>query len=139
MKRLLSLALFLLLFAVVTLQGASCAIEKPMTGEWISSSNIGELRFTVNPAGIEVTKIILSIPVTISDEGSTLNDNLKLTCEPALAWSITSRGKFTIENSYWGDFKILVKGSFDKTGTHASGTWIIISDDDGTTYQSGIW
>lgn len=141
MKRLLSLALFLLLFAVVTLQGASCAIEKPTPGEWISSSHIGEFRFTVNPARTQITKYVLLIPITIVDGIDTSNDIGKFTSEVPESldlWPITRRGKFTI-NSSGNGFDIVVKGSFDKTGTHASGTWKIISDDDGTTYQSGTW
>lgn len=106
----------------------------PTPGEWIASIDIGELRFTVNPAGTGIAKIFLHIPGEFKCGISTVT-NSRLTFEKPSLWPITG-GQFTVEASgrYWD---IVIKGSFDETGTHASGTWEISAG--GTTCQSGIW
>ena len=103
----------------------------PTPGEWIASIDIGELRFTVNPAGTGIAKIFLHIPAEFKCGISTAT-NSRLTFEKPSLWPITG-GQFTVD-AYVRPWDIVIRGEFDETGTQASGTWEIT----GTTC-SGTW
>ena len=55
-------------------------------------------------------------------------------------WPITG-SQFTVDLDvriqYGPDWDLVIEGSFDETGTHASGTWEVSVE--GTTCQAGTW
>lgn len=94
--------------------------ETPIPGEWTSSTEFGELEFTVNPNSTGIAEVSFNF-VNFECDGSQASGGVSVE-NPSL-WSIND-GQFTIEVSIMvGD--VVIDGEFDETGNHASGTWEI--------------
>lgn len=106
-------------------------VAPPKSGEWSASTEFGELMFTVNPGGTGITKISFHFsefkcgPVTLSGAVSVENPSL---------WAITD-GQFTAKVDLMPP-EIIIRGEFNETGRHASGTWEVHS---AGTICSGTW
>jgi parallel beta-helix repeat protein len=104
----------------------------PMPGEWRGSAEFGEFVFTVNNNSTGISKISYHFsnwtcgPITRSG-------GVSFSHTPH--WPITS-GQFTIETDLGGTLPMTIRGKFDETGTHASGTWEAVSSE---VTCSGAW
>ena len=111
----------------------------PTNGEWIALTGCSEFTFTftVSPDSTGIPEYSMDF-TEFKCGGVQISGGWDATVEPML--SITG-GQFTIEtveyNKYGPDWDIVIQGSFDETGTHASGTWKISAE--GTTCQTGTW
>jgi len=85
--------------------------------EWTGSAGFGELSFVVDSTGTRITEITYKW--------------IEFSCGPAIRngtitytgmWPITNN-QFTIEGTIDPNFEMTLRGSFDQTGTHASGTY----------------
>ena len=94
----------------------------PTPGEWTASTEFGELGFTVTPDSKGISKISLSFPGKFSCGGITVSGG-GASVEGASPWPITD-GRFTIDTSI-SMGPVIIEGSFDESGKHASGTWEI--------------
>jgi len=114
------------------------ALPKP--GEWVASTGCSEFTFTftVSPDGTSIPETSYSLFQL--ECGPYIHTAPHLTAEHSPPWPITG-GQFTIDfvESFqtMSDWHIVIQGSFDETGTHASGTWEISAE--GTTCQTGTW
>ena len=112
----------------------------PRPGEWTASTGCSEFTFTftVSPDGTSIPETSYSLFQL--ECGSYIHTAPHLTAEHSPPWPITG-GQFTIDfvESFqaMSDWHIVIQGSFDETGTHASGSWEISAD--GTTCQAGTW
>ena len=114
----------------------------PKPGEWTVRTGLGKfmLAFTVSPDGTGITEICYSLGPAF-ECGDYIIIVVETTVEESTPWPIT-RGQFTIDlvdlmMAAPFDLGMVIKGQFDETGTHASGTWEISAD--GTTCQEGTW
>lgn len=145
LQKTIGLALVILLLA-----GCSTSTPVPPTpGNWTASAEF-EMAFTVNPTSTGITKITydstssdwkcgsVSVYIGITFYAGTFESG-KLTDE---SWPI-SDNKFTITREFpIGPTRhplktITIRGKFDETGTHASGTWEAVSSLGETC--SGTW
>ena len=92
----------------------------PKSGEWTASTEFGELKFTVNPDSTGIAKVSFNF-TEFKCGGAQASGGVSV--EKPTLWSITG-GQFTIDTSL-SLGKVVIKGKFDETGTHASGTWEI--------------
>lgn len=107
----------------------------PKPGEWTASTGNSKFTFafTVNPDSTGIT--IVDYTFTEFTCGSVTTSG-GASVEGSLPWPITD-GQFTIEwSEYTSDWNVVIEGSFDETGTHASGTWEISAGED---RQTGTW
>ena len=115
--------------------------ETPKAGDWTivstGSSEFNISGFTVNPDGTGITKIIYNF-VKFQCMGVTISGGVESSRVPM--WHITGNQltiNLTERIQYGSDWDIIIEGSFDNTGTHASGTWEISST--GAICQKGAW
>jgi len=103
----------------------------PKPGEWSALADFGEFTFTVNPSGTGITKVSFHFsefecgPATLSGEVSVENPSL---------WTIAD-GQFAANVELMPD-EIVIRGKFDETGSHASGTWEVSASG---TICMGAW
>jgi hypothetical protein len=96
-----------------------------LPSEWNVSTDFGELKFTVNPDGTGVTEITY-IFSSWTCGSATMSGTVKFS--KSSGWPITDR-QFTIKNTFdpppigSGSQVMVITGTFDETGAHASGTW----------------
>lgn len=103
----------------------------PRSGVWSASTEFGELAFTVNPEGTAITRVSLNFsqfqcgPLAISTRFSAEHPSL---------WAITGR-QFTVTFNDLPPWvspplepPLSIRGKFDETGTHVSGTWEVHVD-----------
>ncbi len=116
--------------------------EAPKPNEWTASTGSSQFTFTftVSPDSTGITEIYYSF-FAFECAGWVMTITPS-TVEKSPPYPITG-GQFTIEISrspQYGqglDLDIVIQGSFDETGTHASGTWEISVE--GTTCPAGTW
>jgi hypothetical protein len=124
--------------ALVILRKALGLVDwtKPLLSEWKASTDFGDLKFTVNSDGTAVTEVSYVFS-SWTCGSSTKSGTIKIT--NASGWPITDR-QFTIENDLNPDpllsEMMTISGTFDQSGTHASGTWQADLDD---AVCSGTW
>jgi hypothetical protein len=113
----------------------------PQPGEWtISSAGSSQFSlsgFTVNPDSTGITKVYYHFK-ECECMGVQLSGDVESSRDPV--WPITG-SQFTVDLDvriqYGPDWDLVIEGSFDETGTHASGTWEVSVE--GTTCQAGTW
>lgn len=111
----------------------------PRPGEWTASTGTSNFifAFTVSP---DSTSIIIVNYEYIEFTCGSVTVSGEASVESTPPWPITG-GQFTIDWSEsmhpMPDWSIVIQGSFDETGTHASGTWEINAE--GTDRQTGTW
>ncbi len=108
----------------------------PMAGEWVASIEIGDIWFIVNDDGTGITEYGIHIPGELSCGNATASGITITFFYPVDPAPITGK-QFNLERTSSNDWEIIIEGSFDVTGTQASGTWQISSG--GTTCASGTW
>jgi len=92
----------------------------PTPGEWTTSTEFGELGFTVNSGSTGITKVSFNF-AEFECGGAQVSGGVS--AENPSLWPITD-GQFTVDASIpFGE--VVIEGEFDETGTHASGTWEI--------------
>ena len=107
----------------------------PMPGEWTVSTGTSSFTFTFNVSPDSTSVSIVDYELTELQIGSLAWSGYFSFDEP-LTWPI-SGGKFTMSwSSSTLGLAIVIKGSCDETGTHASGTWEVKG---GTDSQTGTW
>jgi hypothetical protein len=104
----------------------------PPPGEWSGSAGFGELSFIVDSTSTGITEITYTL-TDFSCGGVVRNGSKTSTREPP--WPITD-SQFTIETTFDPNFEMTLSGTFDETGTNASGSWEAISYG---TICSGTW
>ena len=102
----------------------------PEPGEWIAPTSFGQLTFTVNPDSTGISEIFFGFENFTCAGVTYVSGGVGV--ESSEHWPITG-DKFNIE-AYLDPWNMIVKGQFDKTGRHASGTWEITDTD-----CSGDW
>jgi len=114
----------------------------PKPGEWTVQTGLDKfmLAFTVSPDGTGITEIRYSLGPAF-ECGDYIIIVVETTVEESTPWPITG-DQFTIDlvdlmMAAPFDLGMVIKGQFDETGAHASGTWEISAD--GTTCQEGTW
>ena len=112
----------------------------PKPGQWTASTGATEFTFTftVNPDSTGIAEFYYCLTELECDG---VWSSAESTVECIQIIPITG-GQFAIEDftvarPYGERWSLTVRGRFDETGTHASGTWEISSD--GTTCQEGTW
>jgi len=108
----------------------------PTPGGWTASTGAGEFTFTF----------------TVSSDGTSIETiHYELTTQAYVQKGIVVPrlpivgGQFTFDTEAWASWRMMgekgwdmvIQGSFDETGTHASGAWEISSA--GTVLTAGIW
>lgn len=120
----------------------------PKSGEWTASTGSSQFAFTftVSPDSTGITEICYSL-AAFECAGWVVRVTPR-TVTPSTVksppWTITG-GQFTIDFVDWlakfpepgTSVGMVIKGKFDETGTHASGTWEISFK--GTTCPAGTW
>lgn len=94
----------------------------PAPGEWTATTQFGELGFIVTPDSQGISKISLKFPGVFKCGGVTVSGG-SASVEFTNPKPITN-GRFTVNTSI-SLGKVIIEGSFDKTGQRASGTWEI--------------
>ena len=112
--------------------------EQIVSGKWNAPTGFGELQFTVNPEGTYITEFKLTFDDwTLGN--TTRNGSIAFSLLDPPGWQIVDR-EFSFDGDMDpspGDDDIMtVSGSFDATGSEASGTWQ--AESDGAT-DSGTW
>ena len=112
----------------------------PKPGQWTASTGATEFTFTftVNPDSTGIAEFYYCLTELECDG---VWSSAESTVECIQIIPITG-GQFAIEDftvarPYGERWSLTVRGRFDETGTHASGTWEISAD--GTTCQEGTW
>jgi len=123
---------------VTTTQATTITEEKgsPMAGEWVASIEIGDIWFIVNDDGTGITEYGIHIPGELSCGNKTASGITITFFYPSGPVPITDN-QFNLERTTSDDWEIVIEGSFDVTGTQASGTWQISSGE--ATCASGTW
>jgi hypothetical protein len=107
----------------------------PAPGVWVASIDIGEFWFRVNADSTAITLFGWDTP-----QGFKCGDIELFECRQGGTWHITD-GQFTIETETGGQYGpnwgIVIRGSFDETCTHASGTLAV--NVEGETCPAGTW
>ena len=104
----------------------------PLAGKWNAESNLGQLAFTIDPSGSEVTSVDLNM-VNWKCGGTLLTTRLSVQS----TWSV-SDGQFSVD-FYLGDeqhLPLVLDGTYDPKHHSFSGTWNV--DAYGTTC-TGNW
>lgn len=109
--------------AVGCQQQATPAPPKP--GEWTATTDFGELGFTVNPDSTGIAKVSFDFAEFTCGNNQWSGG---MSIEHETPWPITD-GEFTLDTplGYRSLWDVVIHGEFDKSGTHASGTWEISS------------
>ncbi len=101
-------------------QSSSTSVS-PRSGLWSASADFGVFKFTVNPKATAITKMLLDFSrfkcgsISISSGKISVESQWPVNC---------NQFKVTVN---LGLYKLVVRGKFDDTGTHAAGTWEIES------------
>lgn len=117
-KCLLSVTLIILLLSIHNHLNA-----QPESGDWIASTEFGEIVLTVDSEGNYITKL----SITFSDYScGGITQNGTVTKQSSSGWSI-SNNQFSITTSInpSGTTKLTIQGTFNQSGKEASGTWSI--------------
>ena len=106
----------------------------PKSGEWTTTTEFGELGFTVSPDSTGITKISFDF-AEFECGGIQMSGGMSI--ESETPWPITD-GQFTVDTTLgpMTPWDVVIHGEFDQTGTQASGTWEISS---AGTVCSGTW
>lgn len=101
----------------------------PTPGEWTAITEFGELVIIVSPDSKGISMITLNFSGNYSCEGRSFSGTISN--EFSSPCSITD-GQFTVDIDMLMLGQVTIKGSFDKTGKQASGTWEIRGECTGT-------
>jgi len=108
----------------------------PASGEWNAPIDIGDIWFIVNEDGTGIIEYGIHIPGEFSCGNKTASGITITFFYPSGPAPIINN-QFKLERSTSDGWEILLEGSFDTTGTQASGTWQISSGEE--TCASGTW
>ncbi len=103
----------------------------PEPGDWTSSTEFGEMGFTVSSDSTGITKMTFSFVDFLCGGVQFSGD---VTSERDTPWPITD-GQFTI-SVYIYPWDMVFQGEFDETGKQASGTWEVTGEDCSGTWES---
>jgi len=144
--RILAIPLLVVLVLLIGMGAGACggregapptpALPKP--GEWAASTGCSKFTFTftINPDSTGITEFYYCL-TELKCDGVWQSAESVVECIQIIP---IAGGQFAIEDfdvappERWD---LTVHGSFDETGTHASGTWEISSE--GTICQAGTW
>jgi hypothetical protein len=106
----------------------------PKPGEWTAATGSSKFTFTltVSPDSTGIAKVSFNFA---EFKCGGVQSSGGVSVENRLLWPITG-GKFNVDAEV-RPWDIVIKGTFDESGTHATGTWEISSG--GTSCQTGTW
>ncbi len=110
----------------------SSSSTNPVSGTWTGPAGFGQLSFVVNSTGTGISEIKYTF-IEFRCGPVIRNGNIRVIA--GTPWPITDN-QFTIEKTLDPNFEMTVSGTFDQTGTNASGNWEAVSY--GTTC-TGTW
>ena len=121
-------------------EGAPPTPALPQPGEWTASTGCSEFTFTftVSPDSKGIAEFYYCL-TELECDGVRSSAESTVECIQIIpiAGGQFAIEDFTVARPFGERWDLTVHGSFDETGTHASGTWEISSA--GTTCQAGTW
>jgi PKD repeat protein len=104
----------------------------PVPGTWSTSTGFGLLEFTVNASSTGIMRVAYRFS---NFRCGRIIYNGGISFSAPTPWPITNR-KFTISNTLSPTTEMTIGGTFEQSGTRASGTWELVSEG---TPCSGTW